>query len=361
MKFIEVKELFKGKKVLITGNTGFKGSWLSLFMHFMCAEVYGLANNEFVLESDRLPITSGSYVHQHVADIRDRNMVFEHIRTIQPDFIFHLAANAITLASYEDPLETFQTNAMGTANVLDAVRVLNRKCHVIIVSSDKCYENKNWVWGYRESDNLAGMDPYSASKSIAELITKSYYHSFFAHHSNVKVASCRAGNVIGGGDWSKDRIVPDCIKLWRNKKPLLIRNPNHIRPWNYVLDVLWGYILTAYHLETSDINGEAFNFGPNFNQGINVSDLVDILWSYWPDRSFTPYIISELKQNNNKEHEILKLNSDKAFAYIQWSPKLTIQQSLSETISWYINVMENVEQIDSFSQSYIEKFTLSLQ
>ncbi len=360
MNFIDIKVLFNGKKVLITGNTGFKGSWLSLMMYNMGAKVFGLSNNQNNTSPDKPLIISGSFVHQYISDIRDKNQVLELVQKIQPDFIFHLAANAITLASYENPLDTFQTNSMGTANLLEAVRLSNSKCNVIIVSSDKCYENKNWVWGYRETDNLAGMDPYSASKSIAELITKSYFHSFFSTNSNIKIASCRAGNVIGGGDWSKDRIVPDCVKLWKNKNALHIRNPMHIRPWNYVLDVLWGYILTAYYLETSEINGEAFNFGPNFNQGIDVSQLVEILWNYWPDKSFEPYIIAESGQNDRKEHEILKLNSDKAFSLIKWSPKLTIQESLSETISWYINAPKNSKSIDDFSLSYINKFISNL-
>src|SRR5690606_7024264 len=211
------------------------------------------------------------------------------------------------------------------------------------------------VWGYRENDTLAGVDPYSASKSVAELITNSYYHSFFKISDRVKISSCRAGNVIGGGDWNIHRIIPDCVKAWREQLPITIRNPNYIRPWNYVLDALWGYLVTAYHLEHGDINGEAFNFGPNFEDEITVKELVDKLWECWEPKGFEPYTIQS-NDSDNREHKFLKLNSDKAYRLLQWKSHTNIREALAATVSWYLVFANEPERIASYSEELVKNY-----
>ena len=223
------------------------------------------------------------FTEQHQANINDYDAVKDVIDKVKPDIIFHMAAQAITLHAYTDPLSTFTTNGMGAGNVLEAVRQIGRDVHVVIISSDKCYKNNEWIWGYRENDEVAGLDPYSASKSVLEIIFNSYYQSFFKHNDNILVASCRSGNVMGGGDWNNHRIVPDCIKAWINKEPITIRSPKSVRAWNYILDILTGYLMTAYQLGNDDINGEAFNLGPKVEGEIDVKGLVDTLWKFWPD------------------------------------------------------------------------------
>lgn len=346
---------FKNKKVLITGNTGFKGSWLSLYLHFLGAQVFGLSRNDNENTNMYNACNLKNIIKQHYADITDYKAVKEAVSTIQPDIVFHMAAQAITFKGYEDPLYTFQVNGMGTANILDCFKEYSKECQIVVVTSDKCYQNNEWVWGYRESDTLAGLDPYSASKSIAEIIVHSYYHSFFKNNSIVKVASCRAGNVIGGGDWSKHRIIPDCIEAWHNQKSIEIRNPNSTRPWNYVLDVLCGYLSTAYQLTHKNINGEAFNFGPNKSSEITVLDMVRELWNVWSDKNFTPYEIS--KSNNLlHEHQYLKLNIDKSMSLLNWSPITTINEALSQSVEWYNSYYDSPDEIFNFSLNMIQKY-----
>lgn len=320
--------LINNKKVLITGNTGFKGGWLTLFLQSLGAEVYGLSLNGsqsiFNIDSQK----------QYYTDIRNYDEVYNVIQEVQPDIIFHLAANAITLNSYLKPRETFNINVMGTVNVLDALRDLNRECSVVVISSDKCYENKEWVWGYRENDNLGGKDPYSASKSMTEIVSSSYYHSFFCKNSKISIVSCRAGNVIGGGDWGDQRIIPDCIKAWRKKEAIEIRNPSSIRPWSYVLDIIYGYTLAAIHAK--EFSGDSFNFGPS-TKGVTVKNLVLELSKYWPDQSFN--FIRECEIDiEKKESNILRLNSDKAFHLLGWNPSKSMSEGVKETLSFYLKM-----------------------
>jgi CDP-glucose 4,6-dehydratase len=352
---------FKGKRVLITGNTGFKGSWLTLFLNHLGATVFGLS---------RVPETEGeTYIYdacqlansitQFTSDIRDYKAILKAIEVSQPDVIFHMAAQAITITAYDHPLSTFTTNGMGTANVLEAVRTLDKKCNVIVVTSDKSYRNNEWIWGYRENDVLAGKDPYSASKSVADLIANSYYHSYFKNSEHIKIAVCRAGNVMGGGDWSKYRIVPDCIKAWMNQESIIIRSPEAIRPWNYVLDVLTGYMKTAYLLEKDNLNGESFNFGPASKSEIPVLELVETLWQFWEEKSFEPYIISR-DSATYFEHRYLKLNSEKAHYMLQWRAVQDVHLGLKETLLWYKNHLENPTQTLAYSKDRIERYLKSL-
>jgi CDP-glucose 4,6-dehydratase len=348
-----VFEAFRSKRVLITGNTGFKGSWLGLLLQELGAEVFGYSNNG-VSEYYKYPAAHQLHPDNHYqGDIRNLEKFREVLADIQPDYLFHLAANALTLESYSNPVDTFAVNTMGTVHVLEAVRLLGRSCNVVVVTTDKCYQNKDWVWGYREIDTLAGSDPYSASKSMAELVVNSYFQSFFKNQNEVMIASCRAGNVIGGGDWSKDRIIPDCIKAWHEEKPIVLRNPPAVRPWNYILDVLWGYIRTAYHLNNKQYNGEAFNFGPSDASNISVISIVNMLWKIWDKKGFKPFIVPEVDKYKDMEHLLLKLNSDKAKSLLNWRAVFTIEDTIEETCFWYKEVLAEPSVVRSLSKDIV--------
>lgn len=350
---------FKNKKVLITGNTGFKGAWLSIYLHYLGAEIYGISRKDSSNDNMYNTCKLHEITTQYFADIADYDSISKVVNEIKPDIVFHLAAQAITLLGYEDPITTFNVNGMGTANILNCFVNYNKTCEIIIITSDKCYQNNEWVWGYRETDTLAGLDPYSASKSVAEIITNSYYHSYFKNSTNIKVATCRAGNVIGGGDWSKHRIVPDCMSDWHQKKSISIRYPNSIRPWNYVLDVLQGYLLTAYNLSSQNINGESFNFGPKQGNDLKVLEMVNILWKYWGKKDFNPIELSEQLAEYN-EHQYLKLNIDKALSVLNWSPSVDIYTMLELSVNWYKSYFEGSEDMFNYSLSVVKKFNRNI-
>lgn len=345
---------FANKKVLITGNTGFKGSWLSLVLSELGAFVYGF--------SDKLQTFEGSYPKvytlasdcQHLGDIKDLASVESVVQTIQPDFIFHLAAQSITLKSFRQPIDTIGINTLGTAHVLEAVRKAERACTVVVVTSDKCYKNNHWPWGYREIDILAGDDPYSASKSMAELVVNSYYQSFFKDSNEIKVCSCRAGNVIGGGDWNENRLTPDCIKTWIANEKVLIREPSAIRPWNYVLDVIAGYLKAATALQSDQFHGESFNFGPDEHAYINVLQVVKSLYGFWGGEG-TGFQL-EASAVGSKEHLVLKLSSEKAKDFLQWAPKYSLNQCLESTILWYKKALSDPESAENISRDMVKEF-----
>ena len=332
--------LFLNKKVLITGSTGFKGSWLSIWMNLLGAKIFGLAleppTKPSLFETAQLEkIISNNFI-----DIRDSVKVSKLVNTIQPDYVFHLAAQPLVHESYLKPLETWNTNVLGTVNILDSLRSLNKECIAVIITSDKCYENQEWDWGYRETDTLGGNDPYSASKGCAELAFKSYYNSFFSENSlsKIKLASARAGNVVGGGDWAEKRIVPDCIKAWVRNMPVEIKSPKSTRPFQHVLEPLSGYISLAEKLNfIENINGESFNFGPLSNANYKVIDVVKELSKNWEDSSW------ELSKHKNKfyESKLLKLNCDKALSLIGWEPTLDFKTTMRLTINWYYNFYNN--------------------
>lgn len=359
MAFEQIQSTFRGKKVLITGNTGFKGSWLSMFLHHMGAELYGFALDEPADTDLYPPAFSKNMLSQHFSDIRDPEAIARVVKEVKPDHIFHLAAQSILLRAYQDTLATFETNTMGTVHLLEAVKRSGHACNVVIITSDKSYRNNSWVWGYRETDVLGSTDPYGASKAMAELAIQAYHSSFFSQSSGIRIASCRAGNVFGGGDWNMYRIIPDCMRRWYNKESLLIRNPQHIRPWNYVLDVIWGYILTAYHLQQGNIGGEAFNFGPPAYNCIPVEELVKELWQHWPDKGFDPYILSQKEENNAKEHAILRLNCDKAHSYLDWKPLYHLHEGLQKTAEWYASArsVSNSELSLAFIGEYVKRLS----
>ncbi|MBC7947572.1 MAG: CDP-glucose 4,6-dehydratase [Chitinophagaceae bacterium] len=329
-------DIYRGKKVLVTGNTGFKGSWLTLWLQNLGATVTGFA--------DTVPTTPSFYkankldesITQVWGDVRDVQAVNKVINDVKPDFLFHLAAQALVKESLKNPLDTFAINGMGTANVMHALRDVTFDCKAVFITSDKCYENVEWVWGYKESDRLGGKDPYSASKAVAEIVFHSFYHTYFLNHPHVKVASARAGNVIGGGDWAMDRIVPDCVKQWSNRQTVNIRRPKSTRPWQHVLEPLGGYLLIGAALagKKKEIHGESFNFGPPANQNYCVEELIGDLAKYWTHGTAMKLINIE-EDKSFYEAGLLKLNTDKALAVLDWQPVLNYHETMKFTGEWY--------------------------
>jgi CDP-glucose 4,6-dehydratase len=325
---------FKGKTVLITGNTGFKGSWLSIWLVHLGAEVFGASINTLSGTSNFSESHIKDVISDHRIDIRDAQAVKSLVQKVQPDYVFHLAAQALVRLSYESPLETISTNAIGTANILDALRFLNKKVVAIMITSDKAYDNVEWLWGYKETDRLGGKDPYSASKGMAELAIRTYVESFFnKSDSNVRLGITRAGNVIGGGDWAVDRIVPDCMVAWSKNRIVEIRSPNATRPWQHVLEPLSGYLALAVNLSTNDkYHGEAYNFGPSSDQNFPVSELINEMSKYWDRVKW-----NKVANNKNLVHEagLLKLNCDKAAFDLNWHPTLHFHETVEMTVDWY--------------------------
>lgn len=333
-------EKYKNKKILVTGHTGFKGSWLTQWLLEMEATVcgYSLAppTNPSLFEQLNL----AEKIQHQIADIRNFAAIKECVASFQPDIVFHLAAQPLVRESYETPLETVEVNTLGTAYLLEAVRQANHPMAVVAITTDKCYENKEWVYGYRESDPMGGYDPYSASKGAAELLIASWRNSFFppakiAEHG-VRLASVRAGNVIGGGDWAKDRIMPDCIKSLCQNELIEIRNPQATRPWQHVLEPLEGYLLLGARLLETDPSKvaplcSAFNFGPSIIGNRPVAELVETVIQNWGGGSwYTPY-----QKGAPHEATLLHLNIDKAYHLLNWQPKWTFEEAVRETTRWY--------------------------
>ncbi len=338
---------FKGKKVVITGHTGFKGSWLSIWLVYLGAEVHGIALNPPTSPSLFDSASIKNRMNDNRINIKDDQKLINIIDRIKPDFLFHLAAQPIVRRSYIDPLETWQTNVLGTVNILNALKVINNNCISIIITSDKCYDNQEWLWGYRETDRLGGADPYSASKGSAEIAFSSFYRSFFNKgDSNILIGSARAGNVIGGGDWAENRIVPDCIRAWTNSEPVSIRAPHSTRPWQHVLEPLSGYLRFAQALKDNPkLNGNSFNFGPNSDQDYSVLDVVKKLSTAWVNSSWKIESDSDIKKS---ESSLLKLNCDKALAKIQWQPTLDFESTIEYTRSWYSDFYSNSNTISAY-------------
>jgi len=321
---------FSGKKVLITGHTGFKGGWLSLWLQQLGADVvgYGLApDTDPSIFTDAKVGLSGKSV---IADIRDKAKLHEVVKEERPEYVFHLAAQPLVRRSYRDPLGTFETNVMGTANVLDAVRQVDSVRSCVVITSDKCYENLEWAHSYRETDPMGGFDPYSASKGAAEIVVSSYRRSFFSDH-HCGIASARAGNVIGGGDWAEDRIVPDCIRALSKGERIKVRSPKAVRPWQHVLEPLYGYILLAANVRNDPKTfSQAWNFGPMISR-YTVGQLVDDIVKAWGDGGWDD--ISDPKAVH--EAQYLRLDSTKANIQLEWMPKLDVTQSVELTVDWY--------------------------
>jgi len=331
-----LRSCYAGKKVFLTGHTGFKGSWLLTWLHLLGAEVTGYAlapegepNLYTLLKGDDL-------CKSVIADLNQREVLEQALLECQPDFVFHLAAQPLVRLSYQRPTETFQVNALGTAHVLDAVRRLDKPCTVVLITTDKVYENKEWIYPYRETDRLGGYDPYSASKACAEIIINSYSQSFFnpaAYAQHQKgIAVGRAGNVIGGGDWALDRIIPDIVRALEKGEAVQVRNPSAVRPWQHVLEPLGGYLLLGAKLaEQPATFGGAWNFGPHLEDALPVSELVNLSLAAWGEGEYeTPSTVGQ-----PHEAGLLKLDISKAVNELQWKPQYNAQESIYKTIAWY--------------------------
>ena len=330
------KKIYKGKKILITGHTGFKGSWLSLWFSILGANVLGISSSIPTKPSHFELLKLNKKIKSKKVNIQNFKLIKKTIVHFKPDFIFHLAAQSIVKKSYIDPVETWKTNLLGTMNILEAIKVLknNKKLVVVLITSDKAYKNLEIKKGYKEDSFLGGIDPYGGSKSAAEICIQSYIKSFFKDKNNkISIGIARAGNVIGGGDWSDYRLLPDCIKAWTKNKKVKIRNPNSTRPWQHVLDVLNGYIMLGAKLnKNKKLHGEAFNFGPSNSKNLRVLDILKISKSIWPEIN---WIIENKK--NFFENNLLQLNSNKAKKILNWKCNLSSKDSIQMTIDWYKN------------------------
>lgn len=349
-------DFFKNKKVIITGHTGFKGSWLALWLDYVGADVVGLSNTVPTEPSNFQVSNLSSRVLDKRFDICNLSLLKKFFIEHQPDFVFHLAAQSLVGESYNNPLKTFLSNSIGTANLLEAIKYLDKKVSVIMITSDKVYENNEWIWGYRENDKIGGKDPYSASKSMAELVIKSYLNSFFHLPENNKyIAIARAGNVIGGGDWANDRIVPDCIRAFSNNDYVYIRNPNSTRPWQHVLEPISGYLNLAFEIHhNSNLHGEAFNFGPPSSQNKSVIELIHEMKNYW---SNVKYKDASDQKEFFKEASLLKLNCEKAEKELKWKPTLNFKETVKMTIEWYKNFYSNPNaNISLFNIQQLEEY-----
>lgn len=357
---MNLEQFYRGKKILITGSTGFKGSWLSVFLLGLGAKVYGFSKATPSHPSMFNILSLDKHIESYSGDITDFEKLSTTINSIKPDVIFHLAAQALVNKGISQPLQTFQSNVWGSANVFEALRRLEQPCFLVNVSSDKCYLNKEWVWGYRESDELGGKDPYSASKAAVEVIFKSYYETYFSREREKKVVSARAGNVIGGGDWGENRLVPDCVRAWKKSSVVELRNPNSIRPWQHVLDAVYGYVLLPVKLKDNPaLSGEAFNFGPNLNNNISVRQLVESLALYFQNAGYDA--LTTISQDYKTIEAVrLKLSCEKSNELIGWKPTLGFEKVAEFTAKWYIyEGSENVNMFQ-FTESQISEF-LQLQ
>jgi len=349
--------LFKDKSVLVTGHTGFKGSWLALWLHDLGAHVTGFAlppntdPNHFDL------IGLEGLIHHIEGDIRDLNKVSKAFKKAQPELVFHLAAQPIVRESYEDPKTTFDTNIGGTVNILEAIRNCPSVKAAVIVTSDKCYENKEWLWGYRESDPIGGYDPYSASKGAAEIVCSAYLRSYFAENGrgpHTGLATARAGNVIGGGDWAKERIIPDCVRALSKGQPIIIRNPHATRPWQHVLDPLAGYLLLAGNLlQDPERFSGPWNFGPRTSDQITVQELAERFIRAWGVGEI--HIPASDRKAPHEAH-LLHLNIDKAAHELKWQPVLDSSSAIDWTVHWYKKLNGGKKNMQGLSIRQVREF-----
>jgi CDP-glucose 4,6-dehydratase len=349
-------DIYKNKRILITGHTGFKGTWLTTWLLNLGAEVAGYSIGIPTQPSHFQELGLDKKIKHYLGDIRDYNQFFEVCQEFKPEFIFHLAAQPLVRESYSNPRETFEVNMSGTLNVLETIRNMSDVVKVgIIITSDKCYDNVEWIYGYREDDKLGGEDPYSGSKGAAELISKSYMHSFFKT-GFPNLATVRAGNVIGGGDWAKDRIVPDIVRSWSEGNGVEIRSPYSTRPWQHVLEPLSGYLCLGVDLydSESENRNESFNFGPDSRVNKNVGELIDEMKELWPN---SPGWINKYIEDGKREANLLKLCCDKANIILKWYPVMGFEETIDFTISWYLNFYNKGGSVYDFTREQIELYT----
>ena len=357
MKLDIFNNAFSGKRILVTGHTGFKGSWLSIWLHEMGAEVIGVGLDPYSERDNYVLSGIGSKIKADIrADIRDRKKIEEIFKTYRPEIVFHLAAQPLVRLSYEIPVETYETNVMGSINVMEAARMTDSVKVVVMITTDKCYENREQLWGYREDEAMGGYDPYSSSKGAAEIAIASWRRSFFnpadygkKHH--VSIASVRAGNVVGGGDWAKDRIVPDCIRALEAGRPIEIRSPKAIRPWQHVLEPLSGYLLLASKmLEEPTRFCEGWNFGPRMESITTVWEVASKLVADYQQGTLKD--VSD--PNALHEANLLLLDISKAKFQLGWEPRTNINQCMKLVADWYMRYPTEdvynlcIEQISTF-------------
>ena len=353
---------YKGRRVLVTGHTGFKGSWLCAWLLDLGATVAGFSTNIPTKPSHFEVLRLTDRIEHFEGDVRNKGSLQKAIDKFCPEIVFHFAAQSLVRKSYEDPALTFETNSIGTLNLLECLRNQPSIKAAVLITSDKCYENVEWLWGYRENDRLGGKDPYSASKACAELISRVYMESFFKKNGP-NIATARAGNVIGGGDWASDRIVPDCVRAWSEKKPITTRNPKATRPWQHVLEPLSGYLTLGQKLFSGNsiCKNQSFNFGPQEKINQSVGDLITEMTQYWPGAE------SKVQQDidpSKSESTLLKLNCEKSSQFLQWRAVLDFSETVRMTGEWY-QAFYNEKQtsiIETTSrqiQEYAEKATRS--
>ena len=323
---------WKDKKVFLTGHTGFKGSWLSLWLQNMGALVKGFSLDVNTSPSLFKQANVAEQMESEIGDIRNLEQLTKSMVSFSPDILIHMAAQPLVRLSYQEPVDTYTTNVIGTVNVLEAARKCSNLKAIVSVTTDKCYENKEWEWGYRENESMGGHDPYSSSKGCAELVTSAYRRSFFSSKNTASVASARAGNVIGGGDWAEDRLIPDILKAFENTESVVIRNPLSTRPWQHVLEPLSGYLVLAQELFLNgDVFAEGWNFGPKEEDCKPVSWILDEMVTYWGNNASW----SLDKNNNPHEAGFLKLDCSKASNRLKWNPKWNLQLTLKSIVDWH--------------------------
>ena len=351
IRFKKLKKTFFKKKVLITGHTGFKGSWMLLVLSFLGAKVIGVSNQEVGSKSHFGLIKKNIKFKNYFVDIRNYIKLKKIINKEKPDFIFHLAAQSLVKKSYTYPEDTWTTNLNGTLNLLNILRVYKGNCNVVFITSDKVYKNIETKKPYDEKSELGGIDPYSCSKSSADLAIQSYLKSYFIKKSNVKIGIARAGNVVGGGDWSKDRLIPDCVAAWSRSLKVNIRQHNSTRPWQHVLDISFGYLVLGFFLNYNKFNHEIFNFGPNYKENRSVKEVISLMKKNWKKAKWV-----YKKSKKQKESVLLNLNSNKAFLKLKWKPFLKFENVIKLTAQWYKRYYEDNQSAYDLSIQQIKEY-----
>jgi len=353
-------KIFKNSRVIVTGHTGFKGSWLTAWLKQLGANVMGISldpptyPSHFEVSKIKLDIKDVRL------DIRDKVKLEKKITSFKPNFVFHLAAQSLVGLSYKNPTTTWQTNVLGTLNIMESLRKLKNVCNVVIITSDKCYFNREIHYGYKETDILGGKDPYSGSKASAELLVKSYISSFFSSNkTKIRIATARAGNVIGGGDWANNRIIPDCVRSWSKNRKAELRNPSATRPWQHVLEAVGGYLCLATNLKFSKkLHGEAFNFGPNLSREYSVLELVKTMGVYWKNISWE---VIPKSRKKFYESELLRLNCNKAKKILKWKNILKFSETVEMVASWYRSYYSHPKNIDKITRKQIREYEKLLE
>ena len=345
-------KFYKNKKILVTGSTGFKGAWLSLWLNIMGAKVYGIGYRPNLNKKLFNQLNLRKKIIFKNIDIRNFSKIQKYIKKVKPDIIFHLAAQPIISKSYEKPKYTYEVNSLGTLNIIETIREVKFIKSAVFVTSDKCYESNNSTIGFKEDDKLGGIDPYSGSKASAEIIVNTYYQSFFKNKKKVGIASARAGNVIGGGDWSKDRLIPDAIRFLNKKKKIIIRNPNFNRPWQHVLEPLNGYLILAMRLYKNPLKYSGpWNFGTERNTVTSVEQIIRKIIYYWGRGNY-----KVLNKKIFYEQTNLQLNILKAKKKLNWKPKFSINECVSFTVDWYKGVLKNKISVPKITSDQIFRY-----